>query len=140
MADKVGLSWHIGDVLRKVREARGLTRKELADIVKIRQNTLGDLERGMSNFEQGTLQRVAIALNVTIEGLYAELATVKTPPETDPVDAETIARFLKLSQDQKKAVRIIVDQFGLYPDRQRPAPEDHDHAVTPPRPASRNGP
>lgn len=140
------LIWHIGDVIRKFREAYpredgqpgGLTRKELADKAGIRQNTLGDVERNVSNFERETLAKIAIALNVTVDGLYAELPSIKLPPNTDPVDAETIARFLKLEREQRDAVRVVVDQFGLFPDRKRSAP-DEDHA-TQPQATPRSGP
>jgi transcriptional regulator with XRE-family HTH domain len=105
------LEWHIGDVVRKLREACGLSRNELADRAGIRPNTLGEVERNVSNFERETLAKVAIALNVTVEGLYAQLPGVSVPVTTDPADAETIARFLKLEQDQRRTVRVVVDQL-----------------------------
>lgn len=137
MADVI--VWHIGDVIQKLREAYvvdkatgrcGLSRKELADKAGIRPDTLGELERNVSNFEQGTLAKVAVALNVTIEGLYAQIPGVSLPVTTDPVDAETIARFLKLEADQKLVVRKIIDQLGLFPDRQR-AVSPNDAAQNP---------
>lgn len=139
MAETAFVVWHIGDVVRKLREARGLSQRALATAARIRPNTLGELERGMSNFERETLQKVAIALHVTIDGLYAELPSLKLSPNIDPADAETIARYLKLERDQRNAVRIVVDQLGLYPDRQRAPGTDGGNASEPPA-SSHSGP
>lgn len=139
MGNKHTLVWHIGDVVRKLREAQQLSRKELADLAGIRQNTLGDLERNVSNFERETLRKVAIALSVTVDGLYGEVPNIKLSPSIDPVDAETIARYLKLERDQRNAVRIVVDQLGLFPDRQRAPESDGGNASEPPATAG-NGP
>jgi transcriptional regulator with XRE-family HTH domain len=127
--------WHIGDVVRKFRERQGFTRKQLAARAGVRQNTLGALEKNVSNFEQGTLAKIAVALNVTVDGLYAELPSVKLPPATDPVDAETISRFLQLPREKKQAIRVVVDSFGLFPDRHREPPSATDPADAHPHPA-----
>lgn len=133
------LLWHIGDVVRKHREARGWSRKQLAHRAEIRQNTLGELERNVSNFEKETLAKVAIALNVTVDGLYAELPSAVVPSTADPTDAETIARFLKLEPEHRHAVRLVVDQLGLFPDRQRAPGSDGDH-VAQSQPTPRSSP
>jgi transcriptional regulator with XRE-family HTH domain len=131
--------WHIGDVVRKVREMRGLSRKEVASSAGIRQNTLGELERNVSNFERETLAKVAIALNITVDGLYAQLPGVTVPAQTDPTDTETIARFLTLNSDQKDVVRRLVDQFGLFADRRQQMP-DQDNATQHAGPIPRKSP
>jgi transcriptional regulator with XRE-family HTH domain len=133
------LLWHIGDVVRKVREARGLSRKELADLADIRQNTLGELERNVSNYERETLNKVAIALQITVEALHAAVPNPQLPSTLSPDDAETIARFLKLEREQRHTVRIVVDQLGRFPDRQRPpGAEQSDAPHT--EPTSRSSP
>lgn len=146
------LPWHIGDVVRKLRESYrdathvrdGLTRKELADKADIGAATLGEVERNVSNFEQETLAKIAIALNVTVEGLYSHLPGVAAPPATDPVDQETISRFLQLNLDQRKVIRTVIDQLGFFADRLRapaPDPGNHDDAQPQnPHAAPRNGP
>lgn len=133
------LVWHIGDVVRKMREAYvdkatghcGLSQRELADRAGIRPNTLGDLERNVSNFSRETLHKVTLALNITIEGLYAQLPGVSLPVTTDPVDAETIGRYLQLDPSHRRVVSLLVDTLGHFPDR---AVLHHaDHAEPTPR-------
>lgn len=144
MANSRVVVWHIGDVVRKLREAwrdpthpDGLSRKELAARAQVRANTLGDVERGVANSELKTLGKIAIALNVTVEGLYAELPGVQVPTTTDPLDAETIALFLQSSREERHAVRVLIDTLRNVRDPKLTTTTDAHHAqpaqpVTPP--------
>lgn len=67
------LLWHIGDVLRKVRDTQGLTRKDVAARSGVRQNTIGDVESLKSDFQRTTLEKIAKALDVTPEYLWAKI-------------------------------------------------------------------
>lgn len=56
------LVWSIGDVVRKERESRRLTQKQLAVKADVDRTALGRLENG-GNFEQQTLAKLAKALS-----------------------------------------------------------------------------
>jgi DNA-binding XRE family transcriptional regulator len=75
------MSVHVGAVIRKLRarpETR-FTQAELADAVKIRQQTLYRIEKGgIQNPKTPTLRRIAAALRTTVEALLDE-AAVQAP-------------------------------------------------------------
>jgi transcriptional regulator with XRE-family HTH domain len=131
------IQWYVGDVVRKLRETRGLKKEQLARQAGLRPNTVGDIENNVVNPDsprvQKTLAKIAVALStdsvtVTVEGLYAQIPGASLPPTADPVDLETIRRFLEQDGDTKAAVRHLIDQLGLYDDRPRAQPADHDDA------------
>jgi transcriptional regulator with XRE-family HTH domain len=55
--------------LREIREARGISRKALAERSKISYNQIGRIERGESGPAKATAEKIAKALNTTIEYL-----------------------------------------------------------------------
>ncbi len=74
------MMWHIGDVIRKRREALGMTQKELAARAHVRPNTLGDLERyGVR--DHATLRKVMRALGTTEQALYRDLPDAQAVPQ-----------------------------------------------------------
>ena len=60
-----------GRKIRKSRENLGLTQFELAEEVKISQNFLGDIERGIKLPSLETLIRLSNALKVSIDSLFS---------------------------------------------------------------------
>lgn len=59
-----------GDAVRLRREELGLTQEELADKAGIHRTYLSDIERGSRNPSLVNIERVAVALNLPISGLF----------------------------------------------------------------------
>jgi transcriptional regulator with XRE-family HTH domain len=57
----------IGKQIRTLRNYRGYSAFELAEIAGIRTATLIDLENGKTNFEISTLMKISSALNCALE-------------------------------------------------------------------------
>lgn len=57
--------------IKRLREARGLSNKELAALVRCTPGNMSRLENGKQGYNQETLHRVAAALNVTVPDLFA---------------------------------------------------------------------
>jgi transcriptional regulator with XRE-family HTH domain len=67
------LSWHVGDVVRKLRLKNGWTQKELARRAKLHHNTIVRLEDGDEGVQARTLKQVAEALGVPRKELWAHV-------------------------------------------------------------------
>lgn len=65
---------HLGNRVRDLREARGMTRRELADAAGISDRYVFQFECGRGNMSVLLLRRLASALDVPVERLVAELA------------------------------------------------------------------
>ena len=80
------LIWHVGDVVRKLRQAKGWTQKQLAKAAAVHHNTIVRMEDGDEGVQARTLKVVAAALDVTSRDLYAAI-----PQETHRAAAPSSA-------------------------------------------------
>jgi putative transcriptional regulator len=60
----------IGNHLRRLREERGLTQEQLADLVGLSRQSIISIERGRFIPSIETALRLSLALNVPIEELF----------------------------------------------------------------------
>lgn len=61
-----------GHVLRKSREARGLSQEALAELANVNRGFLGEIERGARSASIDTLKKLADALNEQLSELIRE--------------------------------------------------------------------
>lgn len=62
----------LGQVVRRLRQARGLTLEALADEARMNVTYLSDIERGRSNPTIGKLGDLAVVFRVRVSELVAE--------------------------------------------------------------------
>lgn len=65
--------FHVGDVIRKLRQERGLSLEQFSEVAAVNKATISQIERGEANPRSDTLARIAFALGTTVEALYATL-------------------------------------------------------------------
>ena len=58
---------HIGQMIRRMREYRGISQEQLAEAASLRRATITDIELGKSNFEVNTLVAIASALGCELD-------------------------------------------------------------------------
>lgn len=90
----------LADALRRYRERKGLTQKELAQICGITQTTVSEIENGKANPTLEVLQRLAEALGVPVVGLLGGEAVVGALGSllTPPVVGSLVAALLGKAQ------------------------------------------
>lgn len=64
------LAIYIGLKIKEFRDQRGLTQKELADLIGMGNTTIANYEKGFRTPKKNTLFKIANALNVTIDDLF----------------------------------------------------------------------
>ena len=62
----------IGNTIRKLRKAKGLTLNQLATLVESDVGNLSRLERGQQGYTDATINKIAAALNVPVAALFTE--------------------------------------------------------------------
>jgi len=65
----------IGQVIREIREAHKATLEEIAFAADTNASNLSRIERGTQGYSSETLERIAIALGVTVSELHRRLET-----------------------------------------------------------------
>lgn len=89
------LMGRVGERVRKARGLKGIPRRVLSDQSGVSQRYLAQLEAGEGNISIGLLQRVAIALDISLESLVVE---------EDPWDSD-VPRAMALFRAAEKPVR-----------------------------------
>jgi transcriptional regulator with XRE-family HTH domain/mannose-6-phosphate isomerase-like protein (cupin superfamily) len=72
MFEREAPSVHVGQILRQLRDGRGLSIRELSRISGLSANALSMIERGFSSPSVSTLYRLTDALNVPITALFRQ--------------------------------------------------------------------
>lgn len=60
----------IGQRIREVRMARGLTQEQLGERAGLSYKAIGEIERGLGNPTVGTLDTIAAALQIDVSALF----------------------------------------------------------------------
>ena len=117
----------IGQVIREIREAHKATLEEIALAADTNASNLSRIERGAQGYSPETLERIAIALGVTVSELHRRMETAEqsAAKSVDGIAGEdhpelestmTSTRYSALTQDN----RALVDDFmALLLKRQR---------------------
>ena len=84
----VVLTWHVGDVVRKLRSAQGLSIEQLIVLVDppLNKNTVSDFENDPSKAKAETFARIAEALGMTEQEIYALVPTIRSGSMRVPSD------------------------------------------------------
>ena len=64
-----GYRQRLGNSIRKLRDQRGWSQEEFADICAVNRSYMGRIERGELNLTLDTLQKVANGLGITVSAL-----------------------------------------------------------------------
>ncbi|PQP84182.1 XRE family transcriptional regulator [Paenibacillus sp. PCH8] len=98
----------IGTRIRAIRNAKGLTQQKLADIAGLDYRYIGALERGERNFSIDTLEKVLVALDVSInELMYLENKTNSVEILRREVIDQIVSMTTDLTQDQLSIIKNI---------------------------------
>lgn len=108
----------IGQVIREIREAHKATLEEIALAADTNASNLSRIERGTQGYSPETLERIAIALGVTVSELHRRMEASqlsvgksakgiekKSSSAPDPVTTST--RYSALTPDHRE----LVDEF-----------------------------
>jgi transcriptional regulator with XRE-family HTH domain len=106
--DLKALNMEIGERIRKIREARGLSQKEIAAIIKMDQSQYSKLEKDKTDPSVSTLAKVAKALGTQLAELFAD-DLMKDVNSYDKSLMEKISLVDALDEDEKKSLFKIID-------------------------------
>ena len=112
---------NIGEMIRNLRNAYGLTQKELAEKAGIATITLQQYERNKREPRKEILSKIAVALNSPVEAFYPrkeEIDDAKREAKSELWAAETLARDNGKPWDvptyNQERERVILDMSRRY--------------------------
>lgn len=99
----------IGGKIKKAREAKGLTQKEVALTVNMDQSQYSKIEKGKTDPSSSTLEKIAKALGLTLSELFASDDIFKDESSYDKSLMEKLRLIDMLDEEEKKSIFNIVD-------------------------------
>jgi len=107
----------VGEFIRTQRELANLSLRQLADIAKVSNPYLSQVERGIHKPSADVLKSIASALQISAETMYAQ-AGLLDPPAAAPAGAaagltveDAVRADRALSSDQKETLLRIYRGF-----------------------------
>ena len=106
----------VGDFIRGQREMANLSLRQLADIAKISNPYLSQIERGLHKPSADVLKNLAAALKISAETMYAQAGLLdgtaaQRTAAGQPAVEEAIRADARLTDDQKQTLVSIYRGF-----------------------------
>lgn len=95
--------WTLGDVIRKLRQAKGWTQEELATRAEINEISVVRLERESERSERTTIERVARALDVSVADLYAFMEEITLLAELSAGERRHLGDYMRRLVEKRRA-------------------------------------
>ena len=100
---------NIGLLIRKSREAKGLSQKEVALSVNMDQSQYSKIEKGKTDPSTSTLQKIAKSLNMSLAELLSADDIFKDEKSYDKTLLEKLKLIDQLDEEEKKSIFNIID-------------------------------
>ena len=100
----------IGKFIQDIRKEKGLTQKELAELIGVSDKTISKWENGNSSPDTSMLMSLSAALEVTVNEL---LSAERISPENYSMKAEETIMTLMKENEAGKRMHIISQVIGL---------------------------
>lgn len=106
----MGRDKHIGETIRRLREARGWSQVQLADLSGVAGPTVNRIENGMRVARSDTLKKIADALGVSLDALVSDSSEDMTNARLEDLsfkERQVIAAWRR--GDRIEAARLILN-------------------------------
>ncbi len=115
MADDRNDPWRgVGEFIRAQRELANLSLRQLAEVAKISNPYLSQIERGIHKPSADVLKNIAAALRISAETMYAQAGLLDAPQPGAGGDRsveEAIRTDGRLSAEQKETLLRVYRDF-----------------------------
>ena len=100
---------NIGDKIKKVREAKELSQKQVAMMIDMDQSQYSKIEKGKTDPTTSTLEKICKALNIELSELFASDEIFKDVNSGDKTIIEKLRLIELLDEKEKNSIFNIVD-------------------------------
>ncbi len=100
---------NIGVLIKKSREAKGLTQKEVASSVKMDQSQYSKIEKGKTDPTTSTLQKISKSLGMSLSELVSADDIFSDTNSFDKTLLEKVKLIEELDENEQKSIFNIID-------------------------------
>ena len=98
----------LGQRIRNYRTANGLSQEKLAELCGCHPTYIGQIERGEKNATMESVEKIALALNVSLSRLFEQLGTQKDEECNIPLECYEMISS-KTNEEQERIYRILLE-------------------------------
>ena len=102
---------NIGEQIKTVREAKGLSQKQVALSINMDPSQYSKIEKGKTDPSISTLEKVADALNVSLPELFQSQEIFKDINSADKTIMEKLQLIEQLDDQEKTSLFNIIDSL-----------------------------
>ena len=129
----------IGENIRRIREAKGISQYSLAKILNISQQSVDQWERSLTNPRKSNIAKLAKVLNVSIDELFSDNVDTTIQKEQNNIslcsdievksltehEYKLIEKYRELSEAAKIRVEARIDaEYDIMKEREYTASQD----------------
>jgi transcriptional regulator with XRE-family HTH domain len=101
----------VGDFIRNQREVASMSMRRLAEVAKVSNPYLSQIERGLRRPSAEILQQIAKALKISVETLYVRAGILPDESTAAIGVREAIGSDTQLTAEQKQALLNVYESF-----------------------------
>jgi len=109
--DIIDKAMNIGEKIKKVREAKGFSQKQVAVMLDMDQSQYSKIENGKTDPTTSTLEKIAKTLGVDVPVLFASDDIFKDVNSADKTLMEKIRLIEQLDDKEKVSIYNIIDSL-----------------------------
>ncbi len=98
----------LGQRIRNYRTAKGLSQEKLAELSGCHPTYIGQLERGEKNATVESIERIAIALELSLSKLFEKLGSQERDEPSIPLECYELLSS-KTKEEQEHLYRILLE-------------------------------
>lgn len=100
---------NVGEKIREVREAKGMSQKEVALTLVMNPSQYSKIENGKVDPQFSSIEKIANALGIDIADLFSSNKAITDIDSFDKSLVEKIQLIEQLEENQKKSIFSIID-------------------------------
>ena len=102
----------LGQRIRNYRMSKGLSQEKLAELSGCHHTYIGQLERGEKNATVESIEKISLALNVSLSTLFEKLGVEGEKTRSIPLECyEFISAKTKEEQEQIYRILLGIDKY-----------------------------
>ena len=98
----------LGQRIRNYRTAKGLSQEKLAELSGCHPTYVGQIERGEKNATIESIEKIAVALNISLSTLFEKLGSQDNATRSIPLECYEFISA-KTKDDQEHLYRILLE-------------------------------
>ena len=98
----------LGQRIRNYRISKGLSQEKLAELSGCHPAYIGQIERGEKNATIESIEKISVALNVSLSRLFEKLGSEPAATRSIPLECYELI-FAKSKAEQEQILRILTE-------------------------------